>query len=80
MEQPQPPQPDLPQPGLPPGDPIRTAPSFRIVRKGFDQEQVLGHLRLVGQRVSIWSRGSTARSATFSRHVSDLSSRNVTAT
>lgn len=52
MEQPQPPQPDLPQPGLPPADPIRTAPSFRIVRKGFDQEQVLGHLRLVGQRVS----------------------------
>jgi chromosome segregation ATPase len=46
MDQPQPEQ------ELPPADPIRTAPSFRIVRKGFDQEQVLGHLRLVGQRVS----------------------------
>jgi len=46
MDQPQ------PQPDLPSADPIRTAPSFRIVRKGFDQEQVLGHLRLVGQRVS----------------------------
>jgi chromosome segregation ATPase len=33
-------------------DPIRTAPSFKLVRKGFDQEQVLSHLRLVGQRVS----------------------------
>jgi chromosome segregation ATPase len=48
MEQPQP----QPQPDLPPADPIRTAPSFKIVRKGFDQEQVLSHLRLVGQRVS----------------------------
>jgi chromosome segregation ATPase len=48
MDQPQPQS----QPDLPPVDPIRTAPSFRIVRKGFDQEQVLGHLRLVGQRVS----------------------------
>jgi chromosome segregation ATPase len=45
-------QPQPPQPDLPPADPIRTAPSFKIVRKGFDQEQVLGHLRLVGQRVS----------------------------
>jgi DNA repair exonuclease SbcCD ATPase subunit len=41
-----------PQPDLPPVDPIRATPSFKIVRKGFDQEQVLGHLRLVGQRVS----------------------------
>jgi hypothetical protein len=49
MEQP---QPQPPQPDLPPADPIRTAPSFKIVRKGFDQEQVLSHLRLVGQRVS----------------------------
>jgi septal ring factor EnvC (AmiA/AmiB activator) len=45
---------DQPQtrPDLPSADPIQAAPSFRIVRKGFDQEQVLGHLRLVGQRVS----------------------------
>jgi chromosome segregation ATPase len=49
MEQP---RPQPPQPDLPPADPIRTAPSFKIVRKGFDQEQVLSHLRLVGQRVS----------------------------
>jgi chromosome segregation ATPase len=48
MDQPQP----QPRPNLPPTDPIRTAPSFRVVRKGFDQEQVLGHVRLVGQRVS----------------------------
>jgi chromosome segregation ATPase len=41
-----------PQPDLPPVDPIRAAPSFKIVRKGLDQEQVLGHLRLIGQRVS----------------------------
>jgi vacuolar-type H+-ATPase subunit H len=33
-------------------DPIRTVPSFKIVRRGFDQEQVLGHLRLVRARVS----------------------------
>jgi chromosome segregation protein len=46
MDQPQ------PNPDVQPADPIRTAPSFRIVRKGFDQEQVLGHVRLVGQRIS----------------------------
>ena len=40
------------QPDLPSADAIRTAPSFKLVRKGFDQEQVFGHLRLVGQRVS----------------------------
>jgi chromosome segregation ATPase len=40
------------QPDRPPADPIRKAPSFRIARKGFDQEQVLAHVRLVGERVS----------------------------
>jgi hypothetical protein len=48
MDQPLP----QPQPDLPPVDPARTAPSFKTVWKGFDQEQVLSHLRLVGQRVS----------------------------
>ena len=33
-------------------DPSRTVPSFKIVRRGFDQEQVLAHLRLVRARVS----------------------------
>jgi hypothetical protein len=33
-------------------DPSRTVPSFKVVRRGFDQEQVLAHLRLVRARVS----------------------------
>jgi cell division septum initiation protein DivIVA len=33
-------------------DPSRTVPSFQVVRRGFDQEQVLAHLRLVRARVS----------------------------
>jgi hypothetical protein len=33
-------------------DPSRTVPSFQIVRRGFDQEQVLAHLRLVRARVT----------------------------
>jgi len=33
-------------------DPSRTVPSFKVVRRGFDQEQVLAHLRLVRTRVS----------------------------
>jgi DNA repair exonuclease SbcCD ATPase subunit len=33
-------------------DPSRTVPSFKLVRRGFDQEQVLAHLRLVRARVS----------------------------
>jgi chromosome segregation ATPase len=45
------PQPES-QPDLPPVDPFRTPPSFKIVWKGFDQEQVLAHWRLVGQRLS----------------------------
>jgi hypothetical protein len=43
---------DQAQPVTPPAAPVRTAPSFRIVRKGFDQEQVLGHLRMVAERVA----------------------------
>jgi len=43
---------DQPIPGFPSPDPIRTPPSFRVVRKGFDQEQVKSHLRMVGERVS----------------------------
>jgi cell division septum initiation protein DivIVA len=33
-------------------DPSRSVPSFQVVRRGFDQEQVLAHLRLVRARVS----------------------------
>ena len=33
-------------------DPSRTVPSFQVVRRGFDQEQVLAHLRLVRARVA----------------------------
>src|SRR6476620_5569640 len=33
-------------------DPSRTVPSFKVVRRGFDQEQVLAHLRLVRARLS----------------------------
>jgi chromosome segregation ATPase len=33
-------------------DPSRTVPSFKVVRRGFDQEQVLAHLRLVRARIS----------------------------
>ena len=33
-------------------DPSRTVPSFKLVRRGFDQEQVLAHLRLVRARVA----------------------------
>jgi hypothetical protein len=33
-------------------DPSRTVPSFDVVRRGFDQEQVLQHLRLVRARLS----------------------------
>jgi hypothetical protein len=33
-------------------DPTRTLPSFQVVRRGFDQEQVLAHLRLVRARVT----------------------------
>jgi len=33
-------------------DPSRTVPSFKVVRRGFDQEQVLAHLRLVRARVA----------------------------
>jgi cell division septum initiation protein DivIVA len=33
-------------------DPKHKSPSFKIVWRGFDQEQVRAHLRLVGQRVS----------------------------
>ncbi len=33
-------------------DPSHTVPSFDVVRRGFDQEQVLAHLRLVRARVS----------------------------
>jgi hypothetical protein len=33
-------------------DPSRTVPSFQVVRRGFDQEQVLAHLRLVRARVT----------------------------
>jgi chromosome segregation ATPase len=38
--------------GISSGDPNRTAPPFKIVRRGFDQEQVRTHLRMVGERVS----------------------------
>ena len=43
---------DANQPSLRSLDPSRTVPSFKIVRRGFDQEQVLGHLRLVRARMS----------------------------
>ena len=33
-------------------DPSRNVPSFKVVRRGFDQEQVLAHLRLVRARVA----------------------------
>ena len=33
-------------------DPSRTVPSFKVVRRGFDQEEVLAHLRLVRARLS----------------------------
>jgi len=33
-------------------DPSRAVPSFQVVRRGFDQEQVLAHLRLVRARVA----------------------------
>ena len=33
-------------------DPSRSVPSFQVVRRGFDQEQVLAHLRLVRARVT----------------------------
>jgi cell division septum initiation protein DivIVA len=38
--------------GIASADPNRTAPPFKIVLRGFDQEQVRAHLRLVGERVS----------------------------
>jgi chromosome segregation ATPase len=43
---------DEQRPDLAPADPIHTVPTFDIVRRGFNQEQVLGHLKLVGERVS----------------------------
>ena len=43
---------DANQPSLRSLDPSRTVPSFKEVRRGFDQEQVLGHLRLVRARIS----------------------------
>jgi hypothetical protein len=43
---------DEQRPDLAPADPSHTVPTFGIVRRGFNQEQVLGHLKLVGERVS----------------------------
>jgi len=43
---------DASQPSLGSVDLTRTVPSFNIVRRGFDQEQVLAHLRLVRARLS----------------------------
>ena len=43
---------DVTQRSLPSLDPSRTVPSFKVVRRGFDQEEVLAHLRLVRARLS----------------------------
>jgi DNA repair exonuclease SbcCD ATPase subunit len=43
---------DVNQRSLPSLDPSRTVPSFKVVRRGFDQEEVLAHLRLVRARLS----------------------------
>jgi len=43
---------EMSQRSLRSADPSRTVPSFKVVRRGFDQEQVLAHLRLVRARVS----------------------------
>jgi hypothetical protein len=43
---------DVNQRSLPSLDPGRTVPSFKVVRRGFDQEEVLAHLRLVRARLS----------------------------
>ena len=43
---------DVNQRSLRSSDPSRTVPSFKVVRRGFDQEEVLAHLRLVRARLS----------------------------
>ena len=43
---------DEQRPDLAPADPRHAVPSFDIVWRGFNQEQVLGHLKLVGEQAS----------------------------
>ena len=54
---------DEQRPDLAPADASHTVPSFDIVRRGFNQEQVLGHLKLVGERVSDSRNSARSRPA-----------------
>jgi hypothetical protein len=58
---------DEQRPDLAPADPSHAVPSFDIVWRGFNREQVQGHLKLLGSGRPISKLGSIARCETSMR-------------